>query len=228
MTNTIMGKIQRFRLLILIGLPVFLFVSGCKKEKSEYYDFELQVTAFDGNALNYLESGSGKFDSLLLVIDMFPALKDSLRTQKLSVFAPVNSSFKEALRELNTVKFQEGEAPVALHDLDKGDLRTLVGRYFLEKKYTTDDYKESSDGFQAVSLDDGYLMSVQYLALDASGLSAAGPQVLFLTDTKGSIFDTDWVAAATSAVNIYTDNAVVNVLTPDHTFGFGEFSDKFK
>jgi hypothetical protein len=66
-------------------------------------------------------------------------------------------------------------------------------------------------------------MHAQRVKEDASGLVDGGVEIMYYSDTKENSFQSQWVRASSSAVNIFTTNGIVHVLGGRHEFGFGEF-----
>lgn len=210
-----------FPILLIAVLISCLF--GCKKSDSEYYNYQNKIQQFDGNALQYLEAQTGTYDSLLLVLDRLPALKDSLSQRKLTVFAVTNKSFEISVGNLNDIRKRNNKAPIYLADMNIAQLDTMASRYFVRGIYETMDLSAYVDGLMVKSIVHDYPMHVMYNKLDASGFNGGGPQILTFSDTKESIFVRYWQRTPTNAVNIKTNNAIVNIVSPGHDFGFGDF-----
>lgn len=210
------------------GLAIILCCSlySCKKD-SIYRDYENHVKEFDGNTLEFLQSQQGKFDSLLLVLDRLPNLKDSIANRELTVFAVTNTSFKIAINNLNDQRLSKKKKLLSLKDLDLLQLDTLMSRYLINGLRTSDAYKDVADGVSLQSLNYGYTMHVDYKKLNASGLLGGGPQTLVFADTKNTIFIKFWEKTTTDVVNIKTSNSIVNILSSGHEFGFNEFTSRF-
>lgn len=207
-------------MLILFTLGVGLV--ACKKN-SEFYNYQSKVKEFDGSVLAYLQKQPNTFDSLLFVLDRLPALKDSIQNQSVTLFAPTNTSFQAAIRNLNIQRASEGKQPMYLANCAVEQLDTLTSRYVLRKKMTTDVYADFVDGTLYKSLESGYYMHVQYDKLNASGFVQGGPQSIIFSDPKKNIFTKYWQRANTNAVNIVAKNGVINILAPLHDYGFNEF-----
>ncbi|MCX2452743.1 hypothetical protein OQX61_15800 [Pedobacter sp. PLR] len=188
-----------------------------------YYNYENKIQQFDGSALDYLNSQKGLYDSLLLVLDRLPALKDSLAKRRLTVFAVTNKSFEISVGNLNAIRKRNNKAPIYLANMDIAQLDTMTSRYLIRGKYETQDLSTFVDGLMVNSIVHNYPMHVLYQKLDASGFKEGGPQVLTFSDTKESIFVRYWQRTPTNAVNIKTNNAIVNIVSPGHDFGFGDF-----
>jgi hypothetical protein len=205
--------------MLLIVSSVF---TACKKD-SIYHDYENTIKEFDGTALQYLQAQKNTFDSLLLVLDRLPDLKDSLSTKSITLFAPTNQSFQAAIKNLNIERKAQGKSLMYLKNCDLAELDVLTTRYILRGTRTTDSYAPFADGLNLNSIKYNYPMHIQYNKLNASGFVGGGPQSVIFSDPKGSIFEKYWENANTNAVNIKTKNAIVNVLAPLHDYGFNEF-----
>jgi hypothetical protein len=214
------------RVLFLPLIVVAILCMGlfaCKKNQSVYYDYQNTIKEYDGNALQYLQSQKGAYDSLLVVLNLLPALKDSISNQKITFFAVTNPSFAVAIKNLNVQRKDQSKAPLYLKNLDLAQLDTLMCRYILKGIRVTDDYKPFADGILISSIKYNYGMHVQYKKLNASGFVEGGPQSIIYSDPKKSIFQKYWENTTTDAVNIKTKNATINILAASHDFGFNEF-----
>lgn len=214
-------NVPSLNLLLIVMLCATIF--SCKKTDDTYYNYENNLQKFDGNAIDYLKSQPGVYDSLLSVIDRLPALKDSLTNQKVTLFAVTNKSFQISVETLNEVRRKTNKAPLYLATMDLNELDTLANRYVLKGEYITADFESFADGLLINSLSYNYKMHVQYGRANASGFIGGGPTVITFTDPKESIFVRYWQSTPTNAVNIKTNNATINVVSPSHDFGFGEF-----
>ncbi|SMC59117.1 hypothetical protein [Pedobacter nyackensis] len=208
----------------LLGLICLCFVA-CKKSESRYYDYVNTVQTFNGTAMDYLKAQpKGTFDSLLLVLDRYPFLQDSLRTAQLTLFAPVNKNFEGAIKYLNQVRKGQGKAPLYLADADINELGFMLCKYIIRGNRTTDAYVGNLDGILLESIITKYPMHARYEKLSSAGYQGGGAAVLNFSDPFFSTFITDWITTTTNAVNIKTNNATINILTPMHNFGFDEFT----
>lgn len=201
-----------------------LYISACKKTESEYYDYKNTVQTFNGSALDYLKSQPGTFDSLLLVLDRVPGLKDSIASAKITLFAPVNKNFEAAIKYLNIQRKAEGKAPIYLSTADPLELGIMTCKYVIRGNRSTDAFLNSADGLLLNSIIINYPMHIKYVKQSSSGYVGGGPAVLNFSDTFGSNSQDYWTTTTTNAVNIKTNNATINILTPLHNFGFGEFT----
>ncbi|QIL41108.1 hypothetical protein G7074_18650 [Pedobacter sp. HDW13] len=221
--KNLLYKKSTFFLLGLIGL----FFTACKKDVTPYHDYVNTQQTFNGSAMDYLKAQpKGTFDSLLLALDRYPFLKDSLTNQKVTLFAPVNKNFEAAEKYLNLVRKNQGKAPVYLSNADPVQLGVMLCKYIIRGGRTTDAYINNADGMLLKNIVIDYQMHVKYVKLSSAGYVGGGPASLNFSDTYGSIFSNTWVTTTTNAVNIKTNNAIINILTPIHNFGFDEFTNR--
>lgn len=217
-------KNKKVRFLPLTAVVICcMALFACKKNESIYYNYQNTIKDFDGTALQYLQNQKGTYDSMLVVLNLLPGLKDSINTQKITLFAVTNPSFQVAIKNLNILRKDQGKQPLYLKDLDLAQLDTMMCRYVLKDIRVTDDYKPFADGLLINSMKYNYPMHVQYKKLNASGFVEGGPQSVIYSDPKMSIFQKYWENATTDAVNIKTKNATINILVALHDFGFNEF-----
>jgi len=207
---------------LLVMLAICL--GACKKNDSEYYDYKNTAQTFKGSALDYLKSKPNTFDSLLLVLDRYPFLKDSLTNQKLTIFAPVNENFAASFKYLNKIRKAAGKPDVNIRNADFDQLGTMLCKYIIRGNRTSDAYINFVDGLRFNAIIINYPMHIKAVKSSTSGYIGGGATALEYSDMYGSIFQADWVTTMTNAVNINTDNATINILSPLHNFGFDEFT----
>lgn len=215
-----------FFLSIMVAALACTSLLSCKKNDDVYYNYENDLKEFDGNAMEYLRSQNGVYDSLLIVLDRLPDLQDLLENEKVTLFAVTNKSFQISVESLNAVRKRTNKAPLYLAGMDVEQLEIMTSRYILMGEYTTADFENYADGLLINSAKFNYPMHVLYEKADASGFIGGGPAVITFTDPKNSIFVRYWQRTPTNAVNIKTSNAIINVISPGHDFGFGDFVTK--
>lgn len=218
----------RYILSAVIALPTVLFI-GCSKIDSPYYNYNNTSTRFDGNAISFLQSQPGIYDSLLFVLGKLPNIVDILNSNAdLTCMLPSNASFSLALQDINEIRKIQNKVPVSLAVLDSANLDTLVSRYILPGQYLTDTLSQYVDGLNVPDIKYAYPMHLKYIRTNASGLYEGGPQVIQYSDTKESIFNRYWVNTTTTSVNLHmNNNTIIHVLSSGHEFGFGEFVTRF-
>lgn len=215
----------RFIILSIVGTCLVAF-SSCNKNDSPYYDYENVVQSYNGTALEYLKSQpSGTFDSLLLVLDRYPQIQDTLSTQAITLFAPVNANFASAIKYLNITRRAQGKEELYLNTVDIDALEQLICKYIIRGNRNTDDYKGERDGLLLNSIIYNYPMHVKYVQESSSGFMSGGASVLNFSNPFGSVFVKDWIITSTKTVNIKTNNATINILTPIHNLGFDQFTE---
>ena len=220
-------KLLKLSALNIIALAVFCLAS-CKKGNDYYYNYNDEASVYDGTILKYLESKPETYDSLLLVLDRFPSIREALDSDEtFTLFAPTNRSFEIAVDALNTTRALTNKQPLYLEDVPGNDLDSLVSRYIFESELDIDELKPFIDGLNIDSYKYGYRMHAQYNVLSASGLINGGQQQIIFSDVNNSIFQRYWQNINTSAVNIKTKNGVIHVLASGHDFGFNKFTSKF-
>ena len=189
----------------------------------------------------YVKSQKGTLDSFALVIDRVPGnLKDTLQnlSARYTVFLPTNASFTLALDNLNRERGIGGKAPLYLSTYDVNQLDTMVRRYVIAGTYTTDTLSRLLDGMNLPSLATDttnlsdstiahyYLMQGSAARTTAEGVINGGRLYISFSDRKNSIFKRYWITSTTSSVDSKAKNALMNVLTSSHEFGFSEFTKR--
>lgn len=216
----------------MVFITMVLMASSCKKADNTYRDYKNTAGNFKGNAIQYLQSQPGVYDSLLLVLSRLPRIADVLSKDSVTLFAVSNRSFNVALDNINQARHDSIPAmpSVSIAEIDSAILDQFLCRYILQGKHVSDEIVGFADGllFQTIpyvnqnGTDTTYSMHMQYAATNASGYVGGGPKSVIYSDTKGSIFYRNWIRVNTITVNINTLNAIVNLLPPGHDFGFGD------
>ncbi|MFV0606108.1 MAG: hypothetical protein ACK5NK_09730 [Niabella sp.] len=207
-----------FLLLFLIAAIGF---TACTKQDKSYLDVTQNPAVFNGSTYDYLAAQSaGSYDSLLLLLDYFPDLKDSLKTETTTFFALTNHSFQLMVSDLNFYA-NLPEGTINLRNIDKLVLDTFLCRYIIRDAYLSTDLLRATDGYTLPSIKYDYEMNLQHIYTNASGFVNGGPRAIIFSDRKTSPFVSFWVSTNAITVDVRTDNGVVNVLTPGHSFGFG-------
>jgi len=214
-------------------LPVFIcaltlcVLFSCQRKPDGYYDFSNKENVFDGTIYEYLQSKTGVYDSLLKIAERVPWFKDSLQQMdaRLTLFAPVNNSFRLALQNLNIVRQGTGKPLLSLATVDQAQLDTMVDWHIIKGNYTTDSMM-FSDGVYLRSLKYNDSLHAQRFVDGAQGIKDGGPTSVYFSYTNGSQFIKDWVRALTQVVNIKTKNGTVHVLAFANEFGFKQFTNR--
>ncbi|MCS3555750.1 MULTISPECIES: fasciclin domain-containing protein [unclassified Sphingobacterium] len=216
---------KNYILIVLLGCCTLFFWASCTKMDG-YYDYQNRENLFNGNTIEYLESKTQVYDSLLKVLNLYPELKATMKTDSVTLFAPTNSSFQSALYNFNLIRKNQKKNPLYIKDLDLVQLDTVLSKYLVGGIVTTDSML-FVDGLFIKTLKISQPMHAQRIKQQATGLVDGGLVTVFYSDTKGSNFSTYWTRSATQAVNIKTTNGVVHILSNGHEFGFGEFLTRF-
>ncbi len=222
--NKISSVYSSVFIVVLTGLAL-LWIS-CSKIDGSYYNYQNQVKVFKGSAFAFLQSQPDVYDSFLLVINRFPQIKDSISNDSVTIIAPPNRSFTTALDNLNAIRTIQNKPKLSLSTIDSSNLDTLLCRYVIRGKITSDMVKPYIDGIDVFGIKYGYRMHFLFQTSTASGAVDAGPQSLIVSDTKLNPFTSYWIETPTSTVDIFSDNGIVHTLTLNHEFGFGEFSTR--
>ncbi|MCU7549416.1 fasciclin domain-containing protein [Chitinophagaceae bacterium LB-8] len=209
-------------MLCLVAISMFSLTS-CRKDDT-YYNYKTTAGAYNGTTYEYLQSQTGLYDSLLLVLGRVTGLADSLKTGSVTLFAANNSSFSLALQNINQARkdsLPKVLPPVTLSTMDSTTLDMFLARYIIPGKLASDSLKGYTDGRMAASIRYGYNMQVQYVPTNAAGFLNGGPKAICFSDPKNSLFVKNWVRVNTMTVDIKTSNGIVHLLPPGHDFGFG-------
>lgn len=222
-------KSIRTYLTLLLGSSIVFMLGSCEQGDEYYAEYQNESKVYPGTVLDYLESQNGVYDSLLLVLDRLPALRDSLKNEskQLTLFAITNRSFALAVDALNTTRKLTNKTPLYLEDVKRNELDSLMSRYIFSLELSAANLKPFIDGQTIKSVQYGYEMHAQYRVLNASGMVGGGQQQILFSDVNNSIFQRYWQRINTSAVDIRTQNGIIHVLTAGHDFGFNKFTSKF-
>lgn len=212
---------------ILYVATFLVFIISCSKYKGNYYNYVDTESKYNGSCLDYFNSNKEQFDSFLLVLNRVPELMDSIASDSVTVFAPLNNSFALAVTELNKQRLSDGRPPLYLSTIDSANLDTLVSRYIVRGKIMSKDIANFVDGVSVNTVNYNYVMNITYSHLSSSGSQKTGPQNISYADTKGTVYIKYWVVSPTFSIDMETGNGVVNVLSTSHEFGFGEFVTRF-
>lgn len=200
-------------------LAVVLLYAGCKKDNG-YYDYHNELKTYDGSSYDFLKSQQ-QYDSFLLAVDRVQ-LTDSLKVGDYTVFAPSNASFKQAIDNMNTLRKIQDRPFMHINNLPYEQLDSLVCRYIIRGKILSDSMK-LQDGLHLPDIRYGYTMHGKLNYTDAEGHVKGGPGVITFSDTKEVIYTDRWSNTSTMAIDIATNNGLVNILEKDHMFGFDQF-----
>jgi hypothetical protein len=216
-----------FTTLIIIAL-IATIAASCKKGDQTYYHYKQVLPTFNGSALDYLKHQTGVFDSMLVVLNRFPDLQDSLANEKnITVFGVPNSCFQRVIGSLNAGRKNLGQPPVYLSNINADVLDTMICKYLVHGSYPISYLNTQTNGLLVSSIKLNYQMFLQYQVLNASGLVGEGEQQVSFFDTNNSTLQSSWVNAVVDTLDIKANNATIYVLSPGHDFDFNQFSTKF-
>lgn len=213
------NRIVTYALLLIVASFTF---AGCQKVDKTYLQPRENLAKYNGSVYEYIAAQpAGVYDSLLMVLNRLPDLTDTLKTKEVTLFALTNRSFELAVDDLN---FNLGlpEGTINLRNIDAQVLDTFLCRYIIRDKYLSTDLLRATDGYTLPSVKYGYRMNLQHSYTNASGFVNGGPRAIIFSDTRTSPFVSLWVRTNAIAVDVVTNNGIVNVLSPGHSFGFGE------
>ena len=231
MSNKNLFKTKLFSPLAIVVVVAMVALS-CKKSDDTYRNYQATGGNFSGNALQYLQSQPGVYDSMLFVMNRLGRIADTAATKEITLFAVTNRSLALALQNIIQARLDSIPAmqPVSLATIDSTVLDTFLCRYFLQGKHLSEEIADLADGlfFPTITYknfftsDTSYTMQMQYTSTNASGYVGGGPKAIIYSDPKGSIFTRYWIRVNTMTVDIKTSNAIVHLLPPGHDFGFGD------
>jgi hypothetical protein len=210
--------------ILFLSLPILVVLSmlyaGCVKNTGDY-SYSNPKIPFNGTTYDYLKSQPGVFDSLLLVIDRL-GLTNALKTEKITLFAPTNQSFKLAVDKLNNGKKANGGKLVFLNTYDATNLDSLMCRYLLPGIFPSDSML-TTDGITKATYKWAYPMNCKKTVARSEGVEGGGASSITFSDTRRSRFKTTWLSTTANAIDITTKNGIVHVLDPSHLFGFNDY-----
>ena len=207
------------RIIRLALLALVLCYAACKKDRG-YYDYQKELKNYNGNTYDFLREQQ-QYDSFLLAAERVQ-LTDSLKSGTYTVFAPSDASFKQAIDNMNTLRTIQGRSLMHIGSVPYEQLDSLVCRYIVRGKIVADSM-QLQDGIHLPAVKYGYTMHGKLNRTNAEGHVKGGPGVITFSDTKEVIYTNRWSNAATVAIDIATNNGLVNILEKDHMFGFDEF-----
>ncbi|MGN6162968.1 MAG: fasciclin domain-containing protein [Flavisolibacter sp.] len=208
---------------VVAAFMMMMVVSSCKKTDDTYKNYVNTAGSFNGNALAYLQSQPGVYDSMLLVINRLGGISDTLSKENITLFAVSNRSFDLALQNINQARQDSipSMTPVSFSTMDSATLDTFLCRYIIVGQQPSKNLVGLTDGSLFPSVRYGYNMQMQLTGTNASGYLNGGPKAIIFSDPKNSVFVRNWIRVNTITVDIKTTNAIVHLLPPGHDFGFG-------
>ncbi|MGB3106961.1 hypothetical protein [Sphingobacterium siyangense] len=247
---------------IILGFLLCCFAS-CKKYNSDYTDISLdEEIQFQGSTLDFLEKGYPdkgiKFDSMLMVINGIPGLRDSLSNVSYhkTVFAVPNSCFESGFQRLNSfrqaknkgrklsikdfliepfVVIEEKEGPtsdsiiIVKHPYDyRLKLDSIVSKYIFAGNLNTKLIGGYIGGFNTNNFKYEYQMNLLYDRKSAMGVENMGGRRVVLSDKNKTQLDVSWDRSDAQVIDIKTNTGYVHILSNGHEFGFGKLISNFQ
>lgn len=211
-------------LITAVAICFLLAATSCKKTDDTFKNYTNTAGTFNGNALQYLQSQPGLYDSMLLVINRLGGIADTISNKPVTIFAINNRSFSIALENINQARRDAipSKPAVSFSSMDSAILDTFFCRYILKERVSSADIQSLTDGRLFVSTRYNYNMQLQLQRTNASGYENGGPSTIIFSDPKNSVFVRNWIRVPTITVDIRTSNATVHLLSPGHDFGFGD------
>src|SRR5688500_2780145 len=132
-------KLSGFHLIVAITMLVAVVISSCNKNDDTYKNYQTTAGTFAGNALMYLQSQPGVFDSMLLVINRLKGMPSIISNDDITLFAVSNRSFSLALQNINQARRDSIPVmpQVSLSEIDSTTLDMFFCRYILNNKVHT-------------------------------------------------------------------------------------------
>ncbi|HLT86211.1 MAG TPA: hypothetical protein VKZ57_01400 [Sphingobacterium sp.] len=210
--------------MIAIALVCLFVLNSCKQGDDYYYNYQAQEKMHDGTIYNYIINQKGVYDSLAVLLERVPELKQKLDDPQLDLtfFVINNRSFALALENLNVARRQNNRQPLYLEDIPLNYLDSLAYRYTFDEAYNAVAFEGYVDGEELFSSKFEYPMNVKYIRGASSGLVDGGQQVLELSDRNRSNYTRYWNTTETALVDLYAKNGIIHTLVPRHEFGFGK------
>jgi len=232
------------RLAVLFSL---LLTIACGK-KDYFQDSGTHAGAFNGTALQYLESKPEYFDSLVKVIKL-AGMEQQLTAKDITFFAPADSSIRSAIRKANELLDRIGKPRITkLTDIAPGVWKKHLSKYLFKFSKSLNDFSQidfsnintySGQMYESVS---GISMNIGAVYLDIqlprkdnpneyNVIKYAGARVLTISYLTSPFTPRDvgtWRTANISSVNIKPTNGYVHLIRiVGHDFGFSdtEFSN---
>jgi hypothetical protein len=222
---------HRTKIILLVLAGGIALCAACKK--SNYYiDGGITDAKYNGTILEYLKSKPRTFDTLTQVIKL-AGLEDTLQNKQMTLFAPVNNSFKLLLVTLNLNLYATGKDTIkTLADVNGTIWRKYLLQYMYRNANKLVDYpqldlnaKSLYPGQNYISMGD-VVYNIGVIYDDAGdkdrGIVKYGGYrhlcISFIPNTAQP-FD-NWNSALISTSDVQPTNGVVHVLRSNHAFSF--------
>lgn len=103
------------------------------------------------------------------------------------------------------------------------DLERMLCKYIIKGSYDTDNILANEGNNSLNSLKYNYQMNIECSRKPASGFVGGGVKQLIFSDMKNSQVKDNWNRVSTVWNDVYTNNGIIHILSPQHSFGFDEF-----
>lgn len=110
----------------------------------------------------------------------------------------------------------------------RGQVDSLLCRYIFNGKYTTEEIVKEEGSVSLESYKYKYQMNASYSRQPASGIVGEGIRNFTFSDMNNSQLKDMWKSTNVIWHDIYTSNAVIHLLTPQHSFSYDKFVNYFK
>lgn len=118
---------------------------------------------------------------------------------------------------------------ITIHNYDyRGQVDSLLCRYIFNGKYTTEEIIQEAGDVSLESYKYKYQMNMTCTRQPASGVMGEGVKKMIFSDMSNSQLKEMWKSANVVWHDIYTRNAVIHLLTDQHSFGYDKFINNFK
>ena len=218
-------------LFILCLTSASLWMLSCTDYEVASYPEENETEVFNGTVLDYLSTGNErlnlKFDSMMVLVNNIPDFIQQMEQTDVqyTVFAIPDACIRSSLAQLNEYRKQKelGEA-IYLSDLliepfvVKDTIVNVVTPTLNDTIINEYHYDNSLN-----SLKYNYQMNIECSRKPASGFVGGGVKQLIFSDMKNSQVKDNWNRVSTVWNDVYTNNGIIHILSPQHSFGFDEF-----
>ena len=104
----------------------------------------------------------------------------------------------------------------------RADLERMLCKYIIKGSYDTDNILANEGNASLNSLKYNYQMNIECSRKPASGFVGGGVKQLICSDMKNSQVKDNWNRVSTVWNDVYTNNGIIHILSPQHSFGFDE------
>lgn|GEM_PF-2866050 len=204
-------------------LPVLfamcLLILACSKTDDTYRD-QVPNSKVDLSTYDYIVGKGAAFDTLVYIINKAD-LSETLKASTVTFFAPTDQSISIAMSNLNTNRAASKLPPLGIDDIDAFTWRLLLSRYIIPGELNSVDFS-LADGLDVITLSKRRL-HVNAISTTTQGSVGSGSYLLRYSDMNGSRFVRDWVFSFATLSDLKTNNGYLNILEPNHIFGFKSF-----